>query len=76
MEKTALDEEHGPTLHPTESETCHSYSDEPPPTKEKQAKWLAKAFDPVDTRCTYQPLGGSAPVEPLKYFAKYLTEDY
>ncbi|XP_075743540.1 uncharacterized protein LOC142799297 isoform X1 [Rhipicephalus microplus] len=73
--ETASDEEQGPTLHPAESETRHSDSDEPPPTKGKQFKWIAKAFDPVDTPCTYQPLGGSTPVEPLKYFAKYLTED-
>lgn len=75
LQETASDEEQGPTLHPAESETRHSDSDEPPPKKVKQVKWLAKAFAPVDTRCTYQPLGGSAPVEPLKYFAKYFTED-
>ncbi|KAH6933206.1 hypothetical protein HPB50_013446 [Hyalomma asiaticum] len=73
--ETASDKEQGPTLHPAESETRHSDSNEPPPKKVKQVKWLAKAFDPGDTRCTYQPLGGSAPVEPLKYFAKYFTED-
>ncbi|KAL3208912.1 hypothetical protein MRX96_038514 [Rhipicephalus microplus] len=51
--ETASDEEQGPTLHPAESETRHSDSDEPPPKKVKQVKWLAKAFDPGDTRCTY-----------------------
>ncbi|KAH8009727.1 hypothetical protein HPB51_019038 [Rhipicephalus microplus] len=34
--ETASDEEQGPTLHLAESETRHSDSDEPPPTKGKQ----------------------------------------
>lgn len=41
----------------------------------KHVKWLSKPFDPVDTRCTYHPLGGSTPEEPLKYFMKYFTDE-
>ncbi|KAL3170769.1 hypothetical protein MRX96_043993 [Rhipicephalus microplus] len=56
--ETASDEEQGPTLHPAESETRHSDSNEPPQKKVKQVKWLAKDFDPGDTRCTTSRLAG------------------
>nr|XP_054921318.1 uncharacterized protein LOC129382020 [Dermacentor andersoni] len=72
---TASNEEHDPKMHPADDEGDLSDSDEIPAKKVKHVKWLSKPFDPVDTRCTYHPLGGSTPEEPLKYFMKYFTDE-
>ncbi|XP_072144956.1 piggyBac transposable element-derived protein 3-like isoform X1 [Dermacentor andersoni] len=72
---TASNEEHDPKMHPADDEGDLSDSDEMPAKKVKHVKWLSKPFDPVDTRCTYHPLGGSTPEEPLKYFMKYFTDE-
>lgn len=36
--------------------------------------WSTRTIDPVDTQCTYQPLDGSTPDEPLQYFMRYFTD--
>ncbi|XP_070385990.1 piggyBac transposable element-derived protein 3-like [Dermacentor albipictus] len=35
--------------------------------------WVAQAFQPKNTDCTYKPQGGSVPEEPMAYFTRYFS---